>query len=209
MIIYKATNKKNEKIYIGQTQNLESRKRSRKCSALTQNKKTYFDCAIRKWGWENFEFITIDFDNTDEGINEKERYWIKFYNSTDKAIGYNLSEGGKTSRGCKWTDEMRERHSKLLIEEYKTGKRKPVKSCGFSGKTHSKKSKEKMRNAHMGTECKNGLEKKIICIETGIIYSSLASAAKELGLERSCIRKSCKNPNKTSGKHHWEYYINE
>lgn len=35
----------------------------------------------------------IPADNIEE-LNEKERYWIKYYNSNYKVFGYNLDSGG-------------------------------------------------------------------------------------------------------------------
>ena len=97
LIIYKATNKLNGKIYIGQTINtLEFRKdqhfRDARC---TKKKTTYFHNAIKKYGAENFAFEEIDSANNLEELNQKERYWIKFYSSNNKEFGYNLDSGGK------------------------------------------------------------------------------------------------------------------
>ena len=36
-------------------------------------------------------------------LNEREAYWIKFFNSTDREIGYNIEIGGEGH--CKITDE--------------------------------------------------------------------------------------------------------
>ena len=58
-LIYEAINKVNNKKYIGQT---KSRLCSRKGSHKTQSKNgdTIFYRAIRKYGWENFEWKIID-----------------------------------------------------------------------------------------------------------------------------------------------------
>lgn len=53
MIIYKATNKINGKVYIGQShKSLEERMRRHKNDSIRQD--SYFYRAIRKYGWENF-----------------------------------------------------------------------------------------------------------------------------------------------------------
>jgi len=100
MIIYKATNLINEKIYIGMTTNtLEFRKSQHKRSARSiKCKNTYFYNAINKYGFDNFEFIIIDKDEILEALNEKEAFWITFFNSTNKEIGYNLDSGGNTNK---------------------------------------------------------------------------------------------------------------
>lgn len=50
--------------------------------------------AIKLYGKENFTIELIE-ECPQEQANEKERYWIKFYNSyEDKTKGYNLTPGG-------------------------------------------------------------------------------------------------------------------
>ena len=96
LIIYKATNVINNKVYIGQTKNsLETRMSQHLRDAKCKKKKnTYFQDAIEKYGEHSFVFEIIDEVNSPEEADEKERYWISFYNSTDKKNGYNLDSGG-------------------------------------------------------------------------------------------------------------------
>jgi group I intron endonuclease len=49
------------------------------------------DAAIEKYGVENFQFDIIE-ECSLEKLNERETYWIKYFNSIQD--GYNLSEGG-------------------------------------------------------------------------------------------------------------------
>ena len=98
MIIYKATNLINNKIYIGQTINtLEYRMSQHIRDAANPNRKTvYFHNALRKYGAENFKFEIIDTANTQDELNEKERYWIAYYKSNQREFGYNEDSGGKS-----------------------------------------------------------------------------------------------------------------
>lgn len=86
MIIYKTTNNLTGKIYIGQDKNNNP-------SYYGSGKK--LQRAIKKYGKENFikEILGECVDETH--MNEREVYWISFYNSQDRNIGYNISEGGK------------------------------------------------------------------------------------------------------------------
>jgi group I intron endonuclease len=92
--IYKITNIINGKVYIGQTINsVENRfkQHTRKKGC------TYLYAAIKKYGKENFKVETIE-DVPRELLDEREIYWISFYNSTNKDIGYNIIKGGKLGR---------------------------------------------------------------------------------------------------------------
>lgn len=93
-VIYKITNKINEKCYIGQTrQNVNDRWLTHK-RASTTNINEYNMCikrAFRKYGIENFIFEIIE--ECDESLlNEREIYWISYYDSFRK--GYNSTLGG-------------------------------------------------------------------------------------------------------------------
>lgn len=90
--IYKIENKINHHVYIGQSVNIERR----------WNKHKNFDdnCVIhqafKKWGIENFEFSILEECKIEE-LDEREKYWIKYYNSYEE--GYNSTLGGKESVG--------------------------------------------------------------------------------------------------------------
>ena len=100
MIIYKITNKINNKIYIGQTiRTLEERFNRHKNDAINNILDTHFARAIRYYGIENFTAEIIDTANTQDELNLKEQYWIKYYNSVEN--GYNETDaiykcGGNT-----------------------------------------------------------------------------------------------------------------
>lgn len=49
-------------------------------------------------------------------------------------------------------------------------------------------------------------EKKVICVETGIVYDSGTKAAEKLGLQKSKICLACQGKRKTTGGFHWEYF---
>lgn len=96
MIIYKVTNKINGMIYIGKTRySLQKRWHEHCRNALKNVKWQMFRLqeAIRQYGPENFTVEQIDCAATNDEANEKEVYWISFYNATEK--GYNVSPGGR------------------------------------------------------------------------------------------------------------------
>lgn len=109
MYIYKITNKINNKIYIGQTYNKTIYDRfNRHIKEANANSKSYIDRAINKYGKDNFICELIDTAKTLQELNQKEIYWIDYYNSTNKNIGYNLTPGGDGGNTylCKSDKEM-------------------------------------------------------------------------------------------------------
>lgn len=98
--IYKITNLSNNKIYIGQSINIYQRYKAHQQYALNPKSREYntpIHNAIRKYGIQNFQLEILE-QCTTEQLDEKEIYWINYYNSTDRAIGYNLTNGGMGGR---------------------------------------------------------------------------------------------------------------
>lgn len=98
--IYKTTNLINNKIYIGQ----KKRKRFDKYyfgSGLLINR------ALKSYGKENFKVELLCECNSQEELNEKERFYIKDLNSQNKSIGYNILPGGQYLPDLKDSEEIR------------------------------------------------------------------------------------------------------
>ena len=122
MWIYKITNIQNHKVYIGQTTRpIKDRFNRHINDALNNILDTHFARAIRKYGKENFIIEEIDNANNQEELNQKEQYWIRYYDSTE--TGYNETDaiykcGGNTYKN-KTEEEMKvikEKISKSKLE---------------------------------------------------------------------------------------------
>ena len=95
--IYKITNQVNGKIYIGKTI-LPIEKRLKRHFYLASRKvNRYLYDAINKYGKENF-IIELTEDCEYDLANEREIYYINFYNSNNKEFGYNMTIGGDGGR---------------------------------------------------------------------------------------------------------------
>lgn len=92
--IYKIQNLINNKIYIGLTNNIE-RRRNRHFSDLRNNRhdNNFLQKEFNIYGEENFSFeVIFGGDVSDEEIGDKEKFYIKYYDSYKN--GYNQNEGG-------------------------------------------------------------------------------------------------------------------
>ena len=154
MVVYKITNIINGKLYIGQTLDYEERVRHHKQTPFRKNSKEKnrpLYRAMRKYGIENFKFEIIDTAETIEELNEKEIYWIGYYDScVDNNKGYNLDKGGKNG--------LKSEETKRKIGEAQKGE---------------------LNHAYgkRGGDCHNA--KKVINITKNKIYSSMLDCAIE------------------------------
>jgi group I intron endonuclease len=104
MVIYKVTNLMNNKIYIGQD---------------SKNNLNYLGSgkiikrAIIKYGKDNFTKEILEYCDNKQILDLRERYWIAKYNSKNKNIGYNITNGGEGCLGLKHTEETK-KHLKLI-----------------------------------------------------------------------------------------------
>ena len=103
--VYMHTNKINGKKYIGIT----SYPTIKRWGTKGQGYKTqYFNRAITKYGWDNFEHEVL-FNFLEEKIaKEKEIELIAKYKTKDKRFGYNLTDGGDGTIGVVLSDNARE-----------------------------------------------------------------------------------------------------
>lgn len=94
--IYKITNKINGKIYVGQTTKTLTERFQKHCWGTTAKDIYHFNMAIkeaiRKYGKENFIIELIEEVEQDK-LDEREVYWISYYDSYNK--GYNCTLGGQ------------------------------------------------------------------------------------------------------------------
>lgn len=121
--IYKITNLINNKIYIGQAKDVSQRWYEHCLESATKKNNRKLCNAIRKYGVNNFKVETIE--GPIENYNEREQYWIAYYNTfLDAEKGYNMTIGGedppvtKGEKSClaKYKDEDILKIQKVLKE---------------------------------------------------------------------------------------------
>lgn len=107
--IYRYYNPITDKSYIGQTTDLVNRKSSHRGKSIYKRNKFYN--AVRKYGWESFEFsIIAEIDAPSDTVctlvlDYLEVLYVKAYNSFHN--GYNSTPGGHSARGMKRSDEYK------------------------------------------------------------------------------------------------------
>ena len=137
VIIYKATNKVNGKVYIGQTINsLEERKRKHKSDSKRID--IVFCRAIRKYGFDNFEWEILCRTNNRNKLNALEKFYIMCYRKIGSV--YNMTDGGDGTTGYKLTEWHKDR-----IRQSKIGKNNPQ-----FGKSPSIETRKKLSEARKG-----------------------------------------------------------
>ena len=117
--IYVFNNKVNGKIYVGKTTELYSlRWNEHKYNAFTAVKKNYFYNALRKYSWNGFDRFVIfqteeleSKEDVDRILLEKEKEFIKIFNSNDAQFGYNLTLGGDGISGYTFSEESKRKMS--------------------------------------------------------------------------------------------------
>jgi group I intron endonuclease len=140
--IYRFTNKTNGKVYIGRTDSFERRLVEHRASVKSGKGYALHD-AIRKHGWENFEYGVIDQAETQQEIVAKELEYIVKHDSV--RTGYNSTletkHGGDNWSGRKDSFEYSEFINKMT----------QINNEGrMHGKIHTEDSIDKMKEKAKG-----------------------------------------------------------
>lgn len=146
--IYKITNMVNGKVYIGQSVNIEKRWQTHATKYNNPKNKEYnkvLYCAMRKHGFENFEFEIL-MECEEELLDLMEIYYIEKYNSyihAENSNGYNIDKGGYTTKGLRHTKKTKKKLSIIAKERFKNKENHP-----FYGRHHSEENKKKFSESH-------------------------------------------------------------
>jgi len=189
MIVYKCTNKKTQKVYIGQTVK-PLHERIKQHYKIAKNSKSKFHKALISYGFENFYWNVIATAKTKEELNDLEVHYINEYDSIKS--GYNMVSGGnggynefaviknKLKAGKSWGEIYtpsglkkmiltKEKSSKFLIEYNKNlSKEEKIRRAkmGNTARTnsaykHSEITKQKISNSNKGKIVTTEQRKKI------------------------------------------------
>lgn len=231
--IYKLT-APDGRCYIGQTSRPKPNyrwvggKAYKECPAIQE--------AIEAYGWDSFTHEIIDECHDEETATKKEQYWIAYYRATENEYGFNLTSGGKygythsesskekTSRshmGIRPSDETRQKLREIALarppmsEEQKRKisdsnygrwvpkERRERSRVALVGHVISEETKAKIRDANKGNTARS---KKVVCVETGEVFSSAREASLHLGKGKGAVTGAIHSGTKCGG-YHFQYLI--
>lgn len=139
--IYKTTNLITNKIYIGQ------KKSNKFLGEKYLGSGKVLKQALIKYGKENFKVELLEEIDCIEKMDEREIYWIAYFNATNGEIGYNRSEGGNVNRTL--VEENNPFYHKHHSEESRK-KMSENNALYMLGKHHSEETKAKISKGNLG-----------------------------------------------------------
>lgn len=195
-----------------------------------------FANAINKYGWDNFEHYILEYC-TDDNVNDREIYWINFYDSLEN--GYNATNGGKN--GHKLTEENKRKISNPvlmknengeILREFQSAKAaaeflglynnsRIIDCCKGFSKTCAgyyweyKNGRSIRKNKETNTKIKledyhTKTRVQQIDLKTKEViceFPSAKEAGNKLGLSATCIYRCCRNERISSGGYGWRYIL--
>lgn len=155
-IIYCWRNIHNGKRYIGQTVNPKRRYHAHKQYLGNYSGANFFHRALNKYSSvDDWEYTIIE-EVPKEMLDEREIYWIAFYDSNDPKHGYNMATGGNRHDGYKLPEETcRKLSESLKGRKFSEETRRKI-SESLTGKKHSEETRRKISEAMKGNSCNKG-----------------------------------------------------
>ena len=191
--IYKITNLINQKVYIGQSINIQQRWEEHKY--YSSNEKTLLQKAFKKYGIDNFNFEVIE-ECDIKDLDDKEIYWIKYYDSFKN--GYNLTEGGKTHRSLDYD---------LILETYlKVGS---ITQTSNSLNIHRDSVRRALEYFNIDYNKDSSLPQSVVMIDPYTLkelqtFISIKDASNFLNISDTTIRKHLSGQLETAGGYFWK-----
>ncbi len=106
--VYIITNIINGKIYVGSSSYSIGNRLTVHKRLLRQNKheNSYLQFSYNKYKEDSFEFKILELCERDECI-EREQYWIDYYKSYKRDLGYNINEKANSRLNSKYSEESK------------------------------------------------------------------------------------------------------
>ena len=203
-IIYRWTNKKNCKKYVGQT--VHPRKRYLQHLRGERADSQIIDRAILKYGPKNFDYtvlLTIHADTREELrglLDEAEVALIRLEQSYYKTgLGYNMTLGGLSRGNFEHTEETKMKLSKMKKGHKLSETAKRNIAEGHRGLKFTELHKANLQNTCRMKGVRQMTKEGILVAE----YPSIKEAERQTGINRGNISGSIKHLNRTAGGYKW------
>ena len=213
-IIYKVTHKQSGRVYIGCTKiNIHERKLDH-ISRMRRDEKGAFQEAIGTYGANAFTWEQIDTANSVNDLAQKEKDYIKKYDSVES--GFNQDSGGGFKKNvyqysipdgkligkydCLQSAANAVSVAKQNISMACLGGNKTCKGYWWSYSSSFLSSPIQVHDNRKKEVHQLTLELKFVKK-----YNSVAEASKNTGISKSCIAKCCRGERKTSKGFKWKY----
>lgn len=223
--IYLFKNLINNKVYVGQAQNFYNRI---KCYRNGREDNRLIGNALKKYGFNNFDIIVLEKDIPIESLNDRESYWIKYYNSCvyfENGWGYNMTEGGEGTKGHRHSQK-----TKQILSEIRTNTGRPVICIEtnkiFDNMNEASKWVGLKSDTSIGKCCRGELitaggyhwkyvdddnwkypinksTSPVVCIETNQTFDTMREASKFAKVKPCNITAVCMGLQNTAGGYHW------
>ena len=225
--VYMHTNKINNKVYIGIT---NQKPEVRWCNGNGYRKDQSVFCrAIKKYGWDNFEHIIFAENLTKEEAEVMEMGLIALYKTNccryrNPSYGYNMTNGGEGTSGHKHSEEAKEKMRRAA-----TGRKPSSETLRKMSEAHKEQWKDPEyrqkviawvqgeRNPHYGKHHSEKIKNRIgelngkpvvqIDINGNFVaeYRSGKLASQLTNISREGIYRCCHHIQQTSGGYKWVY----
>ena len=206
--IYKITNQINGKCYIGQSIRIEERFKQHKKECYEpdrQGDKPLYQ-AFHKYGIENFSFDLVE-KCLPEELDDKEVYWIKYYNSYYEGYNATLGGQGKCFEYKIFFDAWDEGLSvSEIAKKYKVS---PTTVRNYLLNYENYSVKESNSRGGKLAQAKNNLHSTIVYqydLNNNFIkeWPSKKEVQRQLKISPSSIAKVCQGERKTAGGFIWK-----
>ena len=196
--IYAIRNNKNDKVYIGQSVDVEYRICNHfSCLRHDRHDNDHLQRAYNQcpecFSWQLLEECTI------EQLGEREIWYINFYDSTNQEKGYNRSFGGQNYHRA--TEE-----TKKKMSEVKRGKKFTPEHCRKIGEANRKRKLSDETRAKIAAKRSIPVYQYTLDGKFIAKYENAIKAAEVVGLKtRSPISNAIHGRTKTAAGYVWKY----
>lgn len=198
--VYIHENKINEKVYIGITsQKPENRwRKNGEGYFVGYRHKTYFQRAIEKYGWDNFNHIIVIENVSESKAKFIEQKLIALFSANDRTHGYNLTDGGDGAIGWQCSDELRKARSERMRNRYVSNETRSRMSAAKKSITPWNKG-QKVGFTEKQLKARRDRARKVKSVDG--VFDTITDCANHYGIERKIIQDWLSGKRKPSKKY--------